>query len=266
MRPAGGINGRQGGGARARLRPPAMPGRAGATPRPPLEAAAGRDPARPPAICAGQARPACMGGTYGMRVSCRNCRLDIVVPIDKGGVLDQVDWAKKPCVNCGTCRLDPASNRPCVPSRDAGRGDGGPGAAAFERLGIGSGGAFKPASAAGSGCRPAATASRMPVPRISCNLRVVACTGTPEEYPHACIAGRGPVCRSTTRRLHHARRRCRPPAPGRGQRSREGCQDRQVRPRSRVRRPVPEDVGGTGTHSSGTPGRPARARRLPPHR
>ena len=73
-------------------------------------------PRRPPAIYTAQARPTSMGETYGMRVSCRNCKLDIVVPIDKGVVLDQVDWASKPCVNCGTCRLDPASIRPCVPS------------------------------------------------------------------------------------------------------------------------------------------------------
>ena len=55
-----------------------------------------------------------MGKTYTVAVSCRNCMLEIAIPIDKGILLSQVDWGKKPCINCGTCRLDPTTIRPCV--------------------------------------------------------------------------------------------------------------------------------------------------------
>ena len=64
-----------------------------------------------------------MGETYSMLVSCRNsmlvsCRnsmLELVIPIDKGKLRDQVDWDKMPCANCGTYKLDPSTIRPCAP-------------------------------------------------------------------------------------------------------------------------------------------------------
>ena len=59
-------------------------------------------------------RAGAMGGTYNVFVSCRNCMLEMVIPIKKGLLLDQVDWDKKECINCGTCKLDPATIRPCV--------------------------------------------------------------------------------------------------------------------------------------------------------
>lgn len=55
-----------------------------------------------------------MGGTYNVLVSCRNCMLELAIPISKGRLLNQVDWGKKPCPNCGTCELDPATIRPCT--------------------------------------------------------------------------------------------------------------------------------------------------------
>ena len=48
-----------------------------------------------------------MTETYNMWVTCDNCKQVVDVTIDKGTPLDQVDWDKKPCSNCGTCKLDP---------------------------------------------------------------------------------------------------------------------------------------------------------------
>lgn len=55
-----------------------------------------------------------MGSTYNVLISCCNCMLEMIIPIKKGVLLDQVDWDKKECINCGTYKLDPATIRPCV--------------------------------------------------------------------------------------------------------------------------------------------------------
>lgn len=49
---------------------------------------------------------------YKMFIRCVNCRQLVTVSIDRGMQVEQIDWGNKPCVNCGTCRLDPKTIQP----------------------------------------------------------------------------------------------------------------------------------------------------------
>ena len=53
-----------------------------------------------------------MSDVYKMFIRCVNCRQLVTVSIDRGMQVEQIDWGNKPCVNCGTCRLDPKTIQP----------------------------------------------------------------------------------------------------------------------------------------------------------
>ena len=55
-----------------------------------------------------------MSETYNVNMTCDNCKQVVEVTVDKGTPLDQVDWDKKQCSNCGVCKLDPSTVKPSM--------------------------------------------------------------------------------------------------------------------------------------------------------
>ena len=55
---------------------------------------------------------AAMSETYNVYITCGNCKQIADVTANKGTPMDQDFWSKKPCPNCGVCKLDPSTVQP----------------------------------------------------------------------------------------------------------------------------------------------------------